>query len=55
VSRTVVIDLGDVRYLQPTEEDVLTLVTCFPFGYGPRSRSATWCAQRPRRPEALTP
>jgi sortase A len=37
VSRTVVIDPGDVRYLQPTEEDALTLVTCFPFGYGPRS------------------
>jgi len=37
VRETVVVDPGDVRFLQPTAEDALTLVTCWPFGRGPRS------------------
>ena len=37
VRETAVIDPRDVRFLQPTEEDCLTLITCYPFGRGPRS------------------
>jgi len=37
VRETVVVDPGDVHFLQPTAEDALTLVTCWPFGRGPRS------------------
>ena len=37
VRETAVIDPRDVRFLQPTEDDTLTLVTCYPFGRGPRS------------------
>jgi sortase A len=37
VTGTAVVDPADVRYLQPTQEDAVTLVTCFPFGRGPRS------------------
>lgn len=32
-----VVDPQDVTLLAPTEEDVLTLVTCYPFGPSPRS------------------
>jgi sortase A len=32
-----VVDPRDVTLLAPTSEDALTLVTCYPFGYGPRS------------------
>jgi sortase A len=32
-----VVDPQDVTLLAPTSEDALTLVTCYPFGYGPRS------------------
>ena len=28
---------SDVTYLASTDEDALTLVTCYPFGRGPRS------------------
>jgi sortase A len=37
VSETAVIDPRDLRFLQPTDEDCLTLITCYPFGRGPRS------------------
>ena len=32
-----VVDPQDVTLLAPTSEDALTLVTCYPFGYGARS------------------
>ncbi len=32
-----VVDPQDVNLLAPTAEDALTLITCYPFGYGPRS------------------
>jgi len=32
-----VIDPGDIRFLRPTEDDYLTLITCYPFGRGLRS------------------
>ena len=32
-----VIDPADVRFLRPTDEDCLTLITCYPFGRGPLS------------------
>jgi sortase A len=32
-----VVDPHDVALLGPTSNDVLTLITCYPFGYGPRS------------------
>ena len=32
-----VVDPQDVTLLAPTSDDVLTLITCYPFGYGPRS------------------
>lgn len=32
-----VMDPQDVTFLRPTSENVLTLVTCYPFGYGARS------------------
>jgi sortase A len=32
-----VVDPQDVTMLEPTSEDALTLVTCYPFGYGARS------------------
>jgi sortase A len=37
VQEIAVIDPGDVRFLRPTGEDYLTLITCYPFGRGPRS------------------
>lgn len=33
-----VVDEADVRYVQPTPEDVLTLITCYPFVPTPHSR-----------------
>jgi len=32
-----VVDPQDVTLLAPTSADALTLITCYPFGYGPRS------------------
>ncbi len=32
-----VVDPQDVALLEPTSDNVLTLITCYPFGYGPRS------------------
>ncbi len=32
-----VVDPQDVHLLEPTPSDALTLITCYPFGYGPRS------------------
>jgi sortase A len=32
-----IVDPKDVTLLMPTEDDVLTLVTCYPFGIGPSS------------------
>jgi sortase A len=32
-----VVDPQDVTLLAPTSDDALTLVTCYPFGYGPHS------------------
>jgi sortase A len=32
-----VVDPQNVAFLEPTSDDVLTLITCYPFGYGPRS------------------
>jgi sortase A len=32
-----VVDPQDVTLLGPTSDDVLTLITCYPFGYGARS------------------
>ena len=37
VDLTRVVDPQDVALLAPTSDDVLTLITCYPFGYGPRS------------------
>lgn len=37
VQRISVVDPSDVRLLQPTSEDALTLVTCYPFGSSPNS------------------
>lgn len=37
VREIAVIDPRDVRFLRPTHEDCLTLITCYPFGRGPRS------------------
>ena len=37
VERIEVVEPTDVSLLSPTEGDALTLVTCYPFGYGPRS------------------
>jgi sortase A len=37
VSEVVVVERTDLRHLAPTVTDALTLVTCFPFGYGARS------------------
>jgi len=38
VSGTYVIEPSDGRFFQPTGADVLTLITCYPFGRGPASR-----------------
>jgi len=32
-----VVDPADVRLLQPTSDDALTLITCYPFGSSPHS------------------
>ncbi len=32
-----IVEPQDVDLLAPTSEDALTLITCYPFGYGPRS------------------
>jgi sortase A len=32
-----VVEPQDVSLLAPTSDDALTLITCYPFGYGPRS------------------
>jgi sortase A len=32
-----VVDPQDVTLLAPTSDDALTLITCYPFGHGPRS------------------
>jgi sortase A len=32
-----IVDPQDVTLLEPTSDDVLTLITCYPFGYGARS------------------
>jgi sortase A len=37
VTQVVVVDPGDRRFLAPTGEDVLTLITCYPFGSAPTS------------------
>ncbi len=37
VSEIVVVEPGDTRHLAPSVVDALTLVTCYPFGYGARS------------------
>lgn len=40
VKKIEVVEPTDVRLLKPTEEDALTLITCYPFGYG------AWSPQR---------
>jgi len=40
VKRMEVVEPADVHLLKPTDEDVLTLITCYPFGYG------AWSPQR---------
>jgi len=37
VEKILVVGPEDVRWLQGTEGDALTLVTCYPFGYGAKS------------------
>ena len=37
VERIVVVEPADVNLLKPTDEDALTLITCYPFGYGATS------------------
>jgi sortase A len=37
VSAIQVVDPQDVALLMPTEDDALTLITCYPFGHSPRS------------------
>ena len=37
VSEIHVVDPQDTRWLEPTSQDALTLVTCYPFGRGPTS------------------
>jgi sortase A len=37
VSEVAVVERTDLRHLAPTVTDALTLVTCYPFGYGARS------------------
>jgi len=37
VEKIEVVDPKDVRYLKTGEEDLLTLITCYPFGYGATS------------------
>jgi sortase A len=37
VSKISVVDPQDTALLTPTPEDELTLITCYPFGHGPRS------------------
>jgi sortase A len=37
VVQAAVVDPADLRFLAPTGEDVLTLVTCYPFGSAPTS------------------
>ena len=37
VERIVVVEPADVTLLRSTEEDTLTLITCYPFGYGASS------------------
>ncbi len=37
VEKVEVVEPSDVSWLRPTEEDALTLITCYPFGYGARS------------------
>lgn len=32
-----IVEPQDVTLLAPTSDDALTLITCYPFGYGPRS------------------
>ena len=40
VKKMEVVEPTDVHLLKPTEEDALTLITCYPFGYG------AWSPQR---------
>ena len=37
VEKIRVVDPQDVMLLAPTSDDALTLITCYPFGHGPRS------------------
>lgn len=54
VSEIHVIDPQDTALLQPTSEDVLTLVTCYPFGASPTSPQRYVVRAIPSRPGDLT-
>lgn len=51
VSMIRVVDPQDVTLLAPTSEDVLTLVTCYPFGRGPGSPQRFVVRASPQRSE----
>jgi sortase A len=48
-----VVDPQDVGLLAPTSEDALTLITCYPFGRGPRSPQRFIVRAMPVRPSRL--
>lgn len=48
-----VVDPQDVTLLAPTSEDALTLVTCYPFGRGPRSPQRYMVRASPVGPSRL--
>lgn len=51
VSMIRVVDPQDVSLLAPTEDDALTLITCYPFGHGPRSPQRFIVRAEPRETE----
>jgi len=55
VSTIQVVDPQDVSLLAPTEDDALTLITCYPFGRGPRSPQRFIVRAEPRETEHPPP
>jgi sortase A len=54
VSLIRVVDATDFTMLAPTSEDVLTLVTCYPFGSGARSPQRYMVRALPVEPAGLS-
>jgi sortase A len=53
VDATRIVDPQDVTLLEPTSRDALTLITCYPFGYGPRSPQRFIVRAQPLTKQAL--